>query len=100
MSTAAIGPLVPAARNHHPITDPQTMRRCPRLQLFPGLDTSPNDRKQWVRFRVRVTPPPSVQPWAARAKFAQKMLPFISKLSVSRIQCDASAAGTDLPSIE
>lgn len=100
MNTAGIGPLAPAARSHHAITDPQPMLTCPKLQPFPGLDTSPPDRKQWVRFRVRVTPPPSVQPWAARPKFAQKMLPFISKLSVSRVQCDAWAAGTDLPSIE
>jgi hypothetical protein len=44
--------------------------------------------------------PTSIHPWTARFKFAQKMLPFISELPLSRAESDASAPRTDLLSIE
>lgn len=44
--------------------------------------------------------PPSVYPWAARFKFAQEMLPFISELSLGCAECDATAPRTNLVSIE
>ena len=72
----------------------------PNTRHFPGLDSSLNDLKHRVRFRARAPAPPGAQPRVARAKFAQQMLPFISKLSLGCSEYDPCAHRPNLASIE
>ena len=67
---------------------------------FPRFDTSLNDLKERMRFRASVPERTGIQPWVARTKFAQKVLPFESKLPPRGTKCDGSTNRTDLLPVE